>query len=72
MRSGWDERQATLMFTVFTDGVNRAKPIIIFKGTENEERQEMYYGQESNICDAGPLCDSTRGDMQTPMFFFAG
>jgi hypothetical protein len=31
-RSGWDKRQATLQVIVFADGVNRCKPLLIFKG----------------------------------------
>ena len=31
-RSGWDRRQATLQVCVFTDGINRCKPLLIFHG----------------------------------------
>lgn len=37
------------MFTVFADGVTRAKPITIFKGAEKKDRQEFYYGEESAL-----------------------
>lgn len=44
-RSGWDYRQATLMVYVSADGVNRCKPLLIFKGkdaTKNARiRKEM-------------------------------
>lgn len=51
IKSGWGKRQATPTFTVFADGVTRVKPIIIFKGTENEERQQFYYGEEPTLYD---------------------
>lgn len=31
-RGGWEKRQATLQVIVFADGVNRCKPLLIFKG----------------------------------------
>ncbi|KAL5325554.1 hypothetical protein ACEPPN_006681 [Leptodophora sp. 'Broadleaf-Isolate-01'] len=31
-RSGWDKRQVTLQVIVFVDGVNRCKPLLMFKG----------------------------------------
>jgi len=37
-RSGWDKRQATIMFCVFADGVMRVQPLIIFKGSDNLTR----------------------------------
>jgi len=45
-KSGWDKRQATLVLTVFADGVGRVKPLILFKGTEDSRMQERYYGEE--------------------------
>ena len=45
-RSGWDKRQATLALTVFADGVDRVKPLIIFRGTEDPLKQQRYYGSE--------------------------
>ena len=33
-RSGWDKRQATLMIYVSADGINRCKPLLIFKGQD--------------------------------------
>jgi len=46
LRSGWDKRQATLVLTVFADGIGRVKPLIIFKGTDKLQLQETYYGEE--------------------------
>ena len=45
-KSGWDKRQATLVPTVFADGVARGKPLILFRGTEDSLLQHRYYGQE--------------------------
>lgn len=45
-KSGWDKRQATLVPTVFADGVVRGKPLILFRGTEDSLLQHRYYGQE--------------------------
>lgn len=45
-KSGWDKRQATIMLTVFADGVPRVPPVIIFRGSDNLEEQERYYGEE--------------------------
>ena len=33
-RSGWDKRQATLMVYVSADGINRCKPLLIFRGKD--------------------------------------
>jgi hypothetical protein len=41
-RSGWEKRQATLQVIVFADGVNRCKPLLMFKGKPgkgNKNRQ---------------------------------
>jgi hypothetical protein len=36
--SGWDKRQATIQLTIFADGVARVKPLIIFRGAEENAR----------------------------------
>ena len=36
--SGWDKRQATIMFCVFADGGMRVEPLIIFKGSDSLTR----------------------------------
>ena len=46
IRSGWDKRQATLVLTVFADGIPYVKPDILFRGTDNPALQESYYGEE--------------------------
>ena len=46
IRSGWDKRQATLVLTVFADGIPYVKPDIFFGGTDNPALQESYYGEE--------------------------
>jgi hypothetical protein len=33
-RSGWSKRQASLVLTIWADGTNRTKPILIFHGSE--------------------------------------
>lgn len=40
-RSGWDYRQATFMLYVSADGVNRCKPLIIFKGTDGPKNSTI-------------------------------
>ena len=44
-RSGWDYRQATLMIYISADGINRCKPLLIFKGKDGQKntriRKEM-------------------------------
>lgn len=40
-RSGWDKRQATLMLYVSADGVNRCKPLIIFKGKDGAKNSRI-------------------------------
>lgn len=44
--SGWDKRQATLALTVFADRRERVKRLIIFRDTDNVQRQETYYGKK--------------------------
>ena len=51
IKSGWNKQQVTPTFTVFADGVTQVKPIMIFKGTENKERQQFYYGEEPTLYD---------------------
>lgn len=50
-KSGWDKRQATIMLAVFADGICRIPPLIIFKGTEDSRRQNVYYKEESKKYD---------------------
>ena len=45
-KSGWDKCQATLALTVFANGLDRVKPLIIFRGTEDLLKQQRYYGSE--------------------------
>lgn len=52
LRSGWDKRQATLVLTVFGDGNGKVKPIIIFKGTADKEKQHRFYGEERKQYDS--------------------
>jgi hypothetical protein len=51
-KSGWDKRQATLILTVFADGIGRVKPVLIFHGkldsnrTRDREKTRYHPGVE--------------------------
>jgi hypothetical protein len=49
---GWEKRQATLMLTVFADGVALIPPIIIFHGLSDSERRRPRNRREQRIFDA--------------------
>jgi hypothetical protein len=38
-RKGWENRMCTLQLTVFADGIQRAKPVLIFKGSPNKKEK---------------------------------
>jgi hypothetical protein len=38
-QSGWGKRQATMQFTIFTDGIARVLPLMIFRGKEESKTQ---------------------------------
>ena len=42
-RSGWDERQASLVLCVFTDGVPRIPLMVIFHGTGSRLGNELQH-----------------------------
>ena len=44
IHSGWDKRKATLVLTVFADGIPYVKSDIFFKGTDNPALQEISRG----------------------------
>jgi hypothetical protein len=49
---GWEKRQATLMLTVFADGVACIPPIIIFHGLSDSERQQPRNSRQQRIFEA--------------------
>ena len=52
-RSGWDYRQATLMIYVSADGVNRCKPLLIFKGQDGPINSRIR--KEMTMYDSGVI-----------------
>lgn len=38
-RSGWEKRQATLQIVLHADGIQRCKPLLIFKATGDKTRK---------------------------------
>ena len=38
-KSGWDIWQGTIVFSIFTDGAMRVKPLILYKGVEKVSRK---------------------------------
>jgi hypothetical protein len=51
-KSGWDRRQATLMLTIFADGIARIPPIIIFHGLSDSERKRPRNEREQQVYNA--------------------
>jgi hypothetical protein len=51
-KSGWGRRQATLILTIFADGIARIPPIIIFHGKSDSERKRPRNEREQAVYDA--------------------
>lgn len=51
-RSGWDERQATLMLTIFADGIGRVKPVLIFHGKSDANRTRERNARQQRLFEA--------------------
>jgi hypothetical protein len=51
-RSGWDKRQATLMLTIFADGIGRVKPVLIFHGKSNANRARVPNSRQQRLFEA--------------------
>ena len=46
-----DKRQATVQFTVFTDGANRVRPIVIFQGKDRwiSAKEKQHYDRQVKV-----------------------
>jgi hypothetical protein len=52
-KSGWGRRQATLILTIFADGIARIPPIIIFHGKSDSERKRPRTQREQAVTPGG-------------------
>jgi hypothetical protein len=50
-KSGWKKRQATIQLTIFADGVPRIKPLLIFRGLEENTRNKARRKREAAFYD---------------------
>jgi hypothetical protein len=51
-KSGWGRRQATLILTIFADGIARIPPIIILHGKSDSERKRPRTAREQAVYEA--------------------
>jgi hypothetical protein len=51
-KSGWNKRQMTILLAIFADGIERIKPLIIYHGSDDQDRGRIQK-TEGELYDSG-------------------